>query len=204
MGLGGNRCTVCAHERRHQIEIGLVHRVPYRVLARRYDLKISALHNHRHKHLTPQIAAAILAQQKPTEIDLEALQASESEGLLAQLVGQRARLQVHSELASDLGDVKAAVACERAITSNLELVGKLLGQLVHRHEVRSTSILVSPDYLQLRATLVNALQSFPEAARAVGAALHALESKAASDITANASRRPPMIEARVAEPEVVT
>ena len=144
--------------------------------------------------LSPQIAAAILAAQKPTEIDLEALQASESEGLLSQLVTQRARLQTHSELATELGDVKAAVACERAITGNLELVGKLLGQLVQRHEVRSTSILVSPDYLELRATLVRALQPFPEAARAVGVALHAMESKAAQDIQA-AGKRPVLIDA---------
>jgi hypothetical protein len=177
------------------LEIGLCHRVPMRVLAQRFGVSEDALQRHRQNHLTPQVAAAILSAQKPSAIDLEALQASESEGLLSQLVTQRARLQTHSELATDLGDVKAAVACERAITSNLELVGKLLGQLVHRHEVRSTSILVSPDYLQLRSVLVNALRPFPEAARAVGSALHAMESKAAADITANASKRPLMIEA---------
>jgi hypothetical protein len=125
---------------------------------------------------------------------LEALQVSESAGLLSQLVTQRARLQTHSELAAELGDVRSAVACERAITSNLELVGKLLGQLVQRHEVRSTSILISADYLEVRAALVSALQPYPEAARAVATALHQLESKAASDITA--SKRPIMIEAR--------
>ena len=107
---------------------------------------------------------------------------------------QRARLQTHSEIASELGDVRSAVACER-ITSNLELVGKLLGQLVQRHEVRSTSVLISADYLEVRAALVRALQPFPEAARAVAAALHQLESKAAADITA-ASMRPLMIEAK--------
>jgi hypothetical protein len=113
------------------------------------------------------------------------------------LVTQRARLQTHSEMASELGDVRSAVACERAITTNLELVGKLLGQLVQRHEVRSTSLLISPDYLALRAALVTALQPFPEAARAVAAALHVLESKAASDITANAAKgKPLLIEAK--------
>jgi hypothetical protein len=146
------------------------------------------------------MAAAILAAERPSDIDLEALQTSESEGLLAQLVTQRARLQTHSELATELGDVRSAVAWERAITSNLELVGKLLGQLVQRHEVRSTSFLVSPDYLQLRSVLVNALQPFPEAARAVASALHQLETKAASDITANVAKRPILIEAK-AEPQ---
>jgi hypothetical protein len=81
----------------------------------------------------------------------------------------------------------------------LELVGKLLGQLVQRHE--STSLLVSPDYLQLRSMLVQALRPFPEAARAVAAALHTLESKAATDITANAAKgKPLLLEAKAVEP----
>ena len=90
-------CTICAHERRAQLKIGLVHRVPTRVLAARFNVSQHALHRHRHNHLTPQMAAAILAAQKPSEVDLEQLQASESEGLLAQLVAQRARLQSFSE-----------------------------------------------------------------------------------------------------------
>src|SRR5262249_50703617 len=144
---------------------------------------------------SPQVAAAILAAQKPSEIDLEALQASESEGLLAQLIAQRARYQTYAESAHELGDLKEASRVERGITDNLELTAKLLGQLVQRHEVRSTSILVSPDYLELRGVIVRALQPFPEAARAVGAALHCLESKAAAEITAAATKRPIMIEA---------
>jgi hypothetical protein len=198
------KCTICTHGHRSQIEIGLVHHVPMRVLAQRFGVSPDALHRHRHNHSSPQVAAAILAAQKPTEIDLEALQSSESEGLLAQLIAQRARLQVYADQISDVGDYKGAAAIERAVTTNLELTAKLLGQLVQRHEVRSTSLLVSPDYLQLRAVLVNALRPFPEAARAVGSALHELESQAAQDIATNASKRPPMIEAPKAKAEEAT
>jgi hypothetical protein len=190
MSKSGPACSICAHERRHQIELGLVHRVPLRVLAARFDCSRDALHRHRHKHLSPQMAAAILAAQKPSEVDLEQLQRSESEGLLAQLVTQRARLQQHSDMALELGDVRSAVATERVIVSNLELVAKLLGQLVQRHEVTRTSILLSPDYLALRSALVAALRPFPEAAKAVGAALHALESQAAQDIS---ERKTPLV-----------
>jgi len=48
--------------------------------------------------------------------------------------------------------------------------------------------LISEDYLRVRAALVAALRPFPEAARAVGAALHRLEAGAATDITAAASK----------------
>jgi hypothetical protein len=190
MGFKGSGCTICRHPRRHQIEIGLTHRVPMRALAIRFSCSPDALQRHKQNHLTPQMMAAILAAQKPSEVDLEALQRSESEGILAQLVTQRARLQQQSDLALELGDAGGAVAAERAITNNLELVAKLLGTLVTRHSVTRTSILISADYLQLRQSIVTALRPYPEAARAVGAALHGIEANAAKDIT---ERKRPLV-----------
>jgi len=190
------QCQVCAHERRHQIEIGLTHRVPVRILARRFGLKPGTVHRHSRLHLSPATKAAILAAQKPSEVDLEALQRSEAEGLLAQLVTQRARLQQLSELSAELGDVRGAVAVERAVQGNLELVGRLLQQFTVVHETRSTSILISADYMQLRSTILRALAPFPDAMRAVAAALHGLEVEAAKDITE--AKQPLIIEHKAA------
>jgi hypothetical protein len=187
-------CTICQHPKRHSIEVALTHKTPLRVIAARFDCSLDAVFRHGKHHLSPQMRAAILTAQKPTAVDLEALQISESEGLLAQLISQRARLQAHSDQALELGDTRAATAAERAILANLELVGRLLGTLVVRHEVKRTSILISADYLQLRSALLKALRPYPEAARAVGQALHMLETEAAKEIAA-ADRRPPMIEA---------
>jgi hypothetical protein len=115
--------------------------------------------------MPPQLIAAIAAAAHPSEIDLEQLQRSESEGLLGALVGQRARLQLLSEMAFEAREVSAATAVERSITSSLELTSKLLGMLVSRTEVRS--ILVSSDYLKLRQTIISALRPFPEASRSL-------------------------------------
>jgi hypothetical protein len=183
VGKRGVPCSVCGHDKRHQIEIGLVHRVSSRVLAQRFGLSHDAILRHSRNHLSPTQRAAILNAQKPSPIDLDALRTSESEGLLAQLVGQRARLQQHSELALELGDVRGAVAAEHAITGNLALVGRLLGQLITRHDVRHTSILLSPDYLRLRDALTRALRPYSDAASAVAAALYAIEADAAKDIS---------------------
>ena len=163
------RCKVCSHERRHQIEVGMVLGVSNVQLAYRFGLTRFPLDRHKNKHLTPTQRAAILTALRPSEIDLEALQRDESEGLLSQLIGQRARLQTYVETALAERDTKAAVAVERSVTANLELTAKLLGQLVTHHEVRSTNVLVSADYLQLRQAIVTALQPFPEAARAIRA-----------------------------------
>lgn len=183
MAKTGPACSICQHEKRPQIELALVHKVPLRTIAARFNVSPHAVHRHAKNHLSPQMRAALLAAVRPTEIDLEALQRSESEGLLSHLVTQRARLQQLSEQSLELADVRAAAAVEGRITSNLELTAKLLGQLVTRHEVRRTSVLLSPDYLELRAALVRALAPFPEAARAVGDALHRLETEAATEIT---------------------
>jgi hypothetical protein len=166
----------------------LTHGVAARVLGDRSELSKDAILRHARNHLTPAQRAAILNAQKPTAIDLDALRTSESEGLIASLVAQRARLLVKADFAAEHGDIKGSVAAENAITANLTLVAKLLGQLIQVHDVRHTNLLVSPDYLKLRSTLIAALRPFPDAARAVGEALHRLESDAALDITAAASK----------------
>lgn len=159
-----------------------------RILGDRFDLSKDAILRHAKNHLTPAQRAAILAAQQPTAIDLDALKASEGEGLLSGLVAQRARLLTKADFAMEHGDVNGSVKAENAIQSNYTLVAKLLGQLVQVHDVRHTNLLVSPDYLKLRSTLIAALRPFPDAARAVGAALHRLESDAATDITAAAGK----------------
>jgi hypothetical protein len=127
---------------------------------------------------------------------LEALERSEAEGILPQLVAQRAQLQGHIELATSLGDARSALMAESRITANLELVAKLLGQLVQRHETTHTSILLSPDYIRLRQILVETLRPYPEIAAKVAAALRAIESDAAKTIAE--SKRPLVIEHAVA------
>jgi hypothetical protein len=84
-------------------------------------------------------------------------------------------------LEADLPGV--AIRCESAILQNLELVSKLLGQLVHRTELTSRSILISPDYLRLRAILIEELRPHPEIASRVAQRIAALEKDATAEIT---------------------
>jgi hypothetical protein len=181
----GRKCQVCVSKHRHQIEVGIVNRVPSRVLSARFGCSRDGIVRHAKLHVSPAQKAAMLAHKKPSEIDLDQLRISEGEGLLSALVTQRARLQVHAETAAEFGDVRGAVAAENAIVSNLKLVGQLLGQFAPR-ETRTTTLLVSADYLRVRAALLDALRPFPEAARAVSAALARMETEAAAEIAATA------------------
>jgi hypothetical protein len=49
--------------------------------------------------------------------------------------------------------------------------------------VTRTSVLVSPDWLRIRQSLITAVRPYPEASRAVGAVLCELETAVAKDIT---------------------
>jgi hypothetical protein len=182
----GPRCSVCHHERRHQIEIALTYKTPVRVVARRFEVSPHALFRHSKAHLSAAVRAAILTASKPTAVDLDKLRTSEAEGLLSALLCQRARLQQQADMALEVGSIHVAVGAERAITESLRLTAQLTDQLVQHHDVRHTNVLVSEDYLALRHALVAALRPYPEAMAAVGRALHA-ESKAAADIKAKAN-----------------
>ena len=170
-----------------------MHRLPVRIISARFDIPKTCVFRHRRLHMPPQLIAAIATAAHPTEIDVELLQKSESEGLLAGLIAQRARLALISEMAFSAGEISAAVSAERAVTGSLELTSRLLGMIVQRHDVRSTSLLISPDYIQLRSAIVSALRPFPEAARAVGVALAKLETEAAAEI--KESKKPLLLEA---------
>jgi hypothetical protein len=183
----GPKCSICHHERRHQIEIALTYKTPMRVLARRFDVSPHALFRHSKAHLSAAVRAAILTASKPTAVDLDKLRTSEAEGLLSALLCQRARLQQQADMALELGSVHVAVAAEGRITESLRLTAQLTDQLVQHHDVRHINVLVSEDYLRLRSVLVAALKPYPEAMAAVGRALHELDAKAAEAIKARAN-----------------
>jgi hypothetical protein len=113
--------------------------------------------------------------------------------LLAALIHQRARLQHHIDVAIESGDARTAIHGENAVLSNLVTVGKLLAQFVTHHEVRSTSLLVSADYLQLRSAILRALAPYADARAAVGRALAELETTAANEIMARAAKPVPRL-----------
>ena len=95
---GPGNCSVCRHKHRHQIDLAIVAGVSSNVLASRFEISPDSILRHAQNHLSPVQRAALLTASQPTAIDLEQLRTSESEGLLASLVAQRARLAGYGEL----------------------------------------------------------------------------------------------------------
>ena len=147
------RCTVCDHPGRHGIDEVLVSGAPYRSVAKRFELSESAVYRHKVEHLPDNLLKA-----------REAEEAARADDLLEQV----RHLQAHAlnilERAEKVGDLSTALAAISQARGNLELLGKLAGELDERPQV---NVLVSPEWLELRAVIIGALSPHPGAREAV-------------------------------------
>ena len=153
------RCTVCDHPESHGIDEALVTGAPYRSVAKRFGLSESSVYRHKTEHLP----AHLLKAREVEEV-------AHADDLLEQV----RHLQTHAlailERAEKAGDLRIALAAISQARGNLELLGKLAGELDERPVV---NLHVSPEWLELRAVIVEALGPHPAAH---GAVLRALES----------------------------
>jgi transposase-like protein len=152
------RCTVCDHPDRRSIDEALVTGAPYRSVAKRFGLSESAVYRHKSEHLPAHLLKA-----------REAEEVAQADDLLEQV----RHLQAHAldilERAEKAGDLRTALAAISQARGNLDLLGKLAGELDERPVV---NLIVSPEWLELRAVIVSALEPHPAAHTAV---LRALE-----------------------------
>jgi hypothetical protein len=177
------KCKVCAHRERAAIDLALARGVSHGAVGRRYDVSSDSVQRHAKNHLPPQLRAKLIAGPD-IDIDLGRLKETESQSLLAHLVALRHRLFASLDVAEECGDSNMVCRVTGQLHANLELTGKLLGDLGVGHNV-TQNILIQPE---MRVALVDALAAFPEARKAVAVVLHGLEAKAAQDIKTEAER----------------
>ena len=151
-------CTVCTHDLRHEINVALVHREPYRAIARQYRVSKDALQRHAHEHLPKLLVEAT-----------QALEVAEADDLLGEVRDLQARTLAILEATEETHEHRTALAAIREARSNLELLARLLGELDERPQV---NILITPEWLELRTAIVVALERYPDAR---GDVLRALE-----------------------------
>jgi hypothetical protein len=150
-------------------------------IGRRYKLGTDSIYRHSKAHLPAQLRAQLIAGPD-LDIDLDKLKETESQSLLANLVALRHRLFASLDVAEECGDGAMISRIAGQLHNNLEITGKLLGDL----GIGGTTInnvLIMPAYVEMRVELVKALAPYPEARHAVVEALRAIEDKAADAIT---------------------
>ena len=150
---------MCDDPQRHGIDEALVDGAPYRSVAKRFGLSESAVYRHKTEHLPAQLL-------KAKEVE----EVAQADDLLEQVRDLQGHALGILERAEKAGDLRTALAAISQVRGNLELLGKLAGELDERPVV---NLNVSPEWLELRAVIVGALEPHPAAHSAV---LKALES----------------------------
>ena len=84
--------------------------------------------------------------------------------------------------------MNAATRVHGRLNENLKITGQLVGELNSRAPRVVNNVLILPQYLELRTSLVRALQPFPEAAQAVAQVLRTIETDGAKEIEQNGIR----------------
>jgi transposase-like protein len=146
-------CTICSHEDRREIDRALVERMPYRRIAPRYGVSDRSLRRHARDHLPELLAKAY-----------EAEQSAEADRLLTDMRRLQAKTLLILQRAEEADDLRTALAAVREARNNIALLAEMRGQLDRRPVV---NVLVSPEWLELRALIVGALAPHPEAKAAV-------------------------------------
>ncbi len=150
-------CTVCVHDERHAIDVALVQRDPYRHIAARYSVSTGALQRHTREHIPELLAKA-----------KDAVEVAEADSLLSRVEGLYKRTEAILEAAERSGEWSTALGAIRECRGNLELLGRVTKEL---QDTPTFNLTLNPEYLEVRALIVQALDPYPDARRAVAEAL---------------------------------
>lgn len=154
-------CTVCTHPQRPAIDAALVAGTPFRNIAERFAVSVGALDRHKRGHLPAQLTKATAAAE-----------VAHADDLLGQVQELRQKALVLLAKAEAAGDYRTALAGVREARACIETLLEVEGELDRRPQV---NILLAPQWLQVRALLLDALLPFPDARVAVSARLSAVE-----------------------------
>jgi hypothetical protein len=154
----GRTCTICGHERRDEIDQALVSGTGLRKVAERFSgTSVTALHRHK-THVRANIAMAH-----------EAKEVARADSLLDQVKDLQAKTLAILQKAEKTGDLRTAATAIGQARQNLELLGKLAGEL--RPDTQVNVLVASAAWVQVRTQLLRALEPYPEAKQAVLAAI---------------------------------
>jgi len=158
-------CTVCSHESRDAIEDAFIAGLPKTRIAATYGIKEQAVRYHMREHLPVLLALARDAER-----------AARADSLLDRIEDLQARTIAILEATEQTQDHRLALAAIREARGNLELIGEVTKEL---NRTPTVNLQLNPEYLEVRALIVQALGPYPDARMAV---VRALEGAPAEEV----------------------
>jgi hypothetical protein len=175
------RCLTCYHPNRADIDVALARGFNCGEVSKKYGLPIGSVQRHKRTgHIPPSVIAAFPKHRSDLSAEaLSQLRCDESAGILLNLAAQRRLLLEIQDEAEAENDRDLILRCNAGIHKNVELTARAVGEFAqHERAVTQTAnltMLMTPDYVKLRAGLIAALRPYPAARVAVGKVLAEIE-----------------------------
>jgi hypothetical protein len=157
-------CTICTHADRRTIDRELIAGTSNRRIAAQFSVAEASVRRHKKEHLAATLREARAEEEEDRRLDV-AQQLRAINGATMRILSE-ARMS---------GDPNLALRAVDRVLKQLELQAKLLGDLDTRPQV---NLILSPDWIELRGTIVQALRPYPAAAVAVADAVATIEAGA--------------------------
>lgn len=157
------KCTICEHEQVEAINQELIRGISYRKISQKFSLSYDALYRHR-EHIPAEIA-------KAQQID----EAARADSLFFQVKELQAKAWELLNKAEAAGELKTALIGVREAKGCLELLAKVQGELDQEGAVNT---ILAPEWLKLRAVILQTLAPYPEAKNRLTNALRGVENAA--------------------------
>ena len=142
------KCLVCIHPDREEIDRTLIDGHSFRKISRHFQIDKSSLFRHKRNHISKSLMKAE-----------EVKEVTRSKNLWDQIESLRSNAERIAKKAEDKGDYRAALLAVRELTRIVELLAKLQGDL----KEQSVNVVVNAQWLELRATILSALEDYPQA-----------------------------------------
>ena len=147
------KCKVCSHAEVATINKALVDGGSIRDIARRFDLSKDTVYRHKRNCLPSTLVKAR---------DVE--QVANADELLKQIQDLQKKTLVILDKNTGKDD-RVALTAIREARSNLDLIGRLLGELDTSPKVGV--LIANPEWVAVRTAIIDALQPFTDAKQAV-------------------------------------
>jgi hypothetical protein len=171
------KCQICRHPDRARIEHLFARGASRSAVGLKFGVSPGAVVRHWSVHVPPHVKGAAMTRALKPGIELEKLVQDETIGLLEHLQRIRQTLYTRFDASAEAGDSAAVASLARSLHENLKVSAQKTGELQQHAKTSVTNIVLSADYLQLRALLLQALRRHPEASLAVSTAFRQIEDR---------------------------
>jgi hypothetical protein len=179
--LTSRRCQVCRHDERWRIELLRAGGASLESLATKFGVDRDAIWRHWQNHVTDEMKAGYLCG--PAELATLAERAAiEGDSVIDYLRLCRTTLVGQLAAMSEAGDGRGAAFVAGQLTRTLEAIARVTGELgdlarstVNIHGNLQMTLANSPAFVRAQTAMMRALTGFPDARRAVAAALRDLD-----------------------------